>query len=164
MWTGFLGARGEWERCGCKIEAFGFCAIQGGGEGSHLKVYCQNWKIAFNCLQLEDSEVQELLFLLIRLFYELQITACMLSAHSQCLSARGKLHHSAPSLHWAGISMSSIIHITACCSYSWKISKERNVLLSWKGRQDDFPMWGDRKLGSQREPPPRAHTLCLSAA
>lgn len=107
----------------------GFSAIKGNKERlPKKKIYCQNRKMVCHYLQLEDSEVQELLFLLIRrlffFFFELQITACMLSAHSQCLSATGEMHHGVFSFHWAGIFVSSIIHITACCSDSRKTSKE----------------------------------------
>jgi len=75
--------------------------------------------------------------LLIGLFSELQITVCVLSANRQRLGAGGEPHHVAFSLHWAGIFTASIIHITACCSYSRKASKEP-CPTAIKGSEYDF--------------------------
>lgn len=63
-------------------------------------------------------------FFLLLFPFESQISTCTLSARNQCLHATEKLHRAVFSPHWAGIFMSSIIHITACCSDSRKTSEE----------------------------------------
>lgn len=147
----------------------GFSAIKGNKERlPKKKIYCQNRKMVCHYLQLEDSEVQELLFLLIRhLFFFFFLNCRLLLAcfrHTASVSVQQEKCTTVYSLFTGQGFLCHLLFTSQLAAVIPGRPQKSPVLLSGKRREYDFPIREVRELESQTVPPPCAQTLCLTAA
>lgn len=118
-------------------------------------------------LQLEDSEVRELLFLLIRRFFFFFLNCRLLLACFQHTASVSVQQEKCTTLYSLFTRQGFVCHLLFTSQLAAVIPgrpQKSPVLLSGKRREYDFPIGEVRELESQRVPSPCAQTLRLTAA